>query len=89
LDVDHYDFKRSDVLYEIEVPAKPIVCAMGERYFTPIKTLNLFSKDWCIYARVTKKHPLRVTHKGGHILKTEIMDSEGSQIEAMFFNDSA
>ena len=62
--------------------------ASSEQYM-PIKVLNTFTKEWTILARVSKKADLKPTSKGGHILKTELIDKLGTQIEAVFFNDAA
>ena len=63
-----------------------------QQKFTSIKDLNTFLFDWKIKARVTKKHPLKQwnNNKGhGTLLNVELIDSDGSQIVATFFNDSA
>jgi len=63
----------------------------GENYM-PIKHLNSFSKDWKIKARVTKKAPLRTWNnsKGtGKLLNIDLVDREGTGIQATFFNDAA
>jgi HKD family nuclease len=46
-------------------------------------------KDWCIKARVTVKSQLRMTTTGKYLLKIELLDGEGSQIEAAFFGGAA
>lgn len=46
--------------------------------YMPISGLNTFTKDWVILARVAKKEPLKPTSKGGHILKTELVDKYGT-----------
>jgi replication factor A1 len=55
----------------------------------PIKALNTFTRDWVVKARVANRSELRTTQKGGQLLKIELVDSYGSQIEGTFFNDSA
>ena len=60
--------------------------------YTPIKSLNTFLYDWKIKARVTKKHPKKMWRnpKGqGTLLNVELIDSQGTQIQATFFNDCA
>ncbi len=54
--------------------------------------MNQFSTDWRVKARLTKKNPLRewTNAKGtGCLLNVELMDKEGTQIQATFFNDGA
>lgn len=46
-------------------------------------------KDWCLKARVTLKTALRVTAKGKSLMKIELLDQDGSQIEAAFFGAAA
>ena len=63
-----------------------------QQVFTPIKDLNTFLFDWKIKARLTKKHNLKTwqNNKGhGTLLNVELIDSEGSQIQATFFNEQA
>ena len=55
----------------------------------PIKALNTFTRDWCIKARVANRGDLRTTQKGGQLLKIELVDQHGTQIEGTFFNDAA
>ena len=55
----------------------------------PIKALNSFSRDWIIKARIAYKGDMKNTRAGGHLLKIEIVDSFGTQIEGTFFNDAA
>lgn len=58
----------------------------------PVKALNQFNKDWCIKVRVLKKNPLR-TYKNargeGCILSFDLIDREGTMIQATCFNDKA
>jgi DNA polymerase III alpha subunit len=46
-------------------------------------------KDFTLMARVAKRSDLRPTKTGGHLLKVELIDKDGSEIEAVFFNDAA
>jgi uncharacterized hydantoinase/oxoprolinase family protein len=55
----------------------------------PIKALNTFSRDWKIQARIASKGEKRATKKGGSIMKIELVDMYGTQIEGTFFNESA
>jgi hypothetical protein len=80
--------QKIDMLYKLQVPKEPKSVKQHEIY-TPIKSLNSFMKDWCIKARVTLKTPLRTTAKGKSLLKIELLDSDGSQIEAAFFGSAA
>lgn len=58
----------------------------------PIKALNQFNRDWCIKARVLKKADLRTFRnaKGeGFILNLDLIDREGTMIQATAFNETA
>ena len=58
----------------------------------PIKALNQFNTDWCIKARVLKKAPLRSYRnaKGeGVILNIDLIDREGTMIQATAFGETA
>ena len=58
----------------------------------PIKALNQFNTDWCIKARVLKKAPLRSYRnaKGeGVILNLDLIDREGTMIQATAFGETA
>ena len=55
----------------------------------PIKALNTFARDWIIKARISNKGDLKTTRNGGFLLKIELVDQYGTQIEGTFFNDSA
>ena len=55
----------------------------------PIKALNTFSRDWMIKARVANRGEMKTTQKGGQLLKIELVDKYGTQIEGTFFNDAA
>jgi replication factor A1 len=60
--------------------------------YTPLKVLNQFSTDWKVRARLTKKGEIRNWNnaKGsGCLMNIELMDKEGTQIQATFFGDSA
>ena len=60
--------------------------------YTPIKSLNAFLFDWKVKARVTKKHGLKVWKNAkseGHVLNIELIDNQGTQILATFYNDVA
>ena len=58
----------------------------------PIKALNQFNADWCIKARILKKADMR-TYKNakgeGCILSLDLIDKEGTMIQATAFNDTA
>lgn len=58
----------------------------------PIKALNQFNNDWRIKARILKKADLRMykNAKGeGCILNLDLIDREGTMIQATAFNDTA
>ena len=58
----------------------------------PIKALNQFNSDWCIKARILKKAPMKnyTNAKGqGCILNVDLIDREGTMIQATAFNETA
>ena len=60
--------------------------------YTPIKSLNTFLFDWKIKARVTKKHSKKQWRNArgvGFLLNIELIDQQGTQIQATFFNEQA
>ena len=61
-------------------------------YYMPVAALNQFNKDWCIKVRVVKKNELR-TYKNargeGCILSFDLIDADGTMIQATCFNDKA
>lgn len=60
--------------------------------YTPIKSLNTFLFDWKIKARVTKKFDLKTWKNAkseGHVMNVELIDNQGTQILATFYNDTA
>lgn len=67
---------------------KPASFDLDSNNYMPIKALNTFSRDWCIKARVANK-VFKPTQKGGQLLKVELVDQYGTQIEGTFFNDGA
>jgi len=60
-----------------------------QNMYMPIKALNTFSRDWKIQARVASKSDKRQTRNGGSLLKIELVDMYGTQIEGTFFNEAA
>lgn len=57
--------------------------------YVPIQALNSYQRDWKIQARVYQKTDKRQTKNGGSILKMELIDNLGTQIEAVAFGDAA
>ena len=58
----------------------------------PIKSLNVYSIDWCIKARIVKKADLRSYKNArgeGTILNLDLIDREGTMIQATAFNETA
>ena len=78
---------------QIKMKAQQMLNPTNQAFqFTPIKTLNTFQFDWKIKARITKKHPKREwknASKSGTLLNIELIDGQGSQIQATFFNEMA
>jgi ssDNA-binding replication factor A large subunit len=63
-----------------------------DNIYTPIKALNTYSFDWKIKVRVIKKFDKREwknARASGSILNVHLVDSEGTQISATFFNQAA
>lgn len=69
-------------------PQKPIEDLASNNYM-PIKALNTFMRDWIIKARVASEVRNNVTKKGGKMMKIELVDQYGTQIEGTFFNEAA
>jgi hypothetical protein len=53
--------------------------------YMPIKVLTTFTRDWRIRARISCKAEKKATKNGGAILKMELVDMYGTQIEAICF----
>lgn len=71
---------------------KRVSVGSSDDIYTPIKHLNTYTMDWKIKARVTKKHEKKTLPRNGSeliILNIDLMDKEGSQIQATFFNEAA
>lgn len=63
-----------------------------EDLYIPIMALNQYSTDWRIKARIIKKGDMRTWNnaKGqGNLFSIDMMDAEGTQIQATFFKESA
>jgi replication factor A1 len=62
-----------------------------DEYYTPIKWLTTFTYDWKIKARVLKKSEIknwRNPRSAGKLMNIELIDMNGTQILATFFNDA-
>ena len=60
--------------------------------YMPVKALNQFSSDWCIKARITKKNDVRSWKNArgeGQLLNIDLIDKEGTRIQATAFNETA
>ena len=67
-------------------PAKPADAYM------PIRALNQFTNDWVVKARVVKKAEMRQwknAKSSGNLLNFDLVDKEGTMIQATAFNDAA
>jgi len=71
-----------------EVP-KPKIEDLASNNYMPVKVLNTFTRDWIIKARISKRGDVKTTRNGGQLLKIEMVDQYGTQIEGTFFNDAA
>ncbi|CAE7333577.1 RPA1 [Symbiodinium natans] len=62
--------------------------------FFPIRELSTYQTKWTIKGRVTSKAPLRTFKQRngsgqGKVFHVELLDAEGGEIRASFFNDAA
>lgn len=59
----------------------------------PIRELSAYQNGWTIKARVTSKAPLRTfqggKNGGGKVFHVDLLDAEGGEIRASFFNSAA
>lgn len=65
---------------------------MSLNQFTPLKVLNPFILDWRIKVRVTRKSTIKEwkNERGeGKILTINLVDCEGTQMQANFYNEAA
>lgn len=56
--------------------------------YTPLKALNLYSTDWVIRVRLTKKYDVKTFKNSrgeGRVLSLELLDEEGTQMMAVIF----
>jgi len=68
------------------------VTSKPSSFYMPIKALNQFSNDWVIKARVVKKAPVKTwtnAKSSGQLLNFDLVDKEGTMIQATAFNDAA
>ena len=59
---------------------------------TPISSLNPYMNRWTIRVRVTNQPAIRTWHNArgdGKVLNVDLLDSEGGEIKAVCFNDTA
>jgi len=68
---------------------KPPIEDLASNNYMPIKSLNTFLRDWVIKARVASDVVNKTTRKGGKMMKIELVDSYGTQIEGTFFDEAA
>jgi len=55
----------------------------------PIRELSAYQRNWTIRARVTLKSPIRTFKQGeGKVFHVELLDAEGGEIRASFFNQA-
>jgi replication factor A1 len=65
--------------------------AIMQGAFFPISELSTYHSKWTIRARVTSKAQIRTFRKGngeGKVFHVELLDAEGGEIRASFFNDA-
>jgi replication factor A1 len=68
--------------------------ATTEQAFFPISEISTYHPQWKIRARITAKAPLRTFSKsnnpnGGKVFSVDLLDAEGGEIRASFFNEAA
>jgi len=65
---------------------------VAQEVFFPIRELSTYQAKWTIRARVTNKATLRSWKKNdreGKVFSADLLDAEGGEIRASFFNDAA
>ncbi len=79
------------ILPPVSAPSAPTPQSHAPPVYRPISSLSLYSTDWTIKVRLTKKGEIK-TYKNqrgsGHILPLELLDEDGTQIIAALFNQS-
>lgn len=60
----------------------------SKRPLQPISALNPYNNSWAIKAKVVSKAPLR-SFSRGNVFNAEIVDEQGTAIEATFWRDAA
>lgn len=60
----------------------------SKRPLQPISALNPYNNNWSIKAKVLSKQPKRAFSKG-FLLNVELVDEQGTAIEATFWRDAA
>jgi replication factor A1 len=64
---------------------------VAEQSYLPIGELSAYQTKWVIKARVTNKAPMRTWSKNGNegkVFHVELLDAEGGEIRASFFNQA-
>jgi len=72
--------------------SRPVVRDAGGGNYMPISALNPYANRWTIKARVTSKSDLKTwaNNKGeGTLFSIDLLDSQGSEIRATFFKETA
>ncbi|KAL4439681.1 hypothetical protein ABPG75_002682 [Micractinium tetrahymenae] len=64
------------------------VGSVSKRPLQPISALNPYNNNWSIKAKVVSKQPKRAFSKG-FLLNVELVDEQGTSIEATFWRDAA
>jgi len=63
--------------------------AAASQAIFPIRELSAYQRNWTIRARVTMKAPVRTFRSGeGKVFHVELLDAEGGEIRATFFNQA-
>jgi replication factor A1 len=72
-------------------PAPPSASALASvrKAAQPIHTLNPYSATWTVRAKVTSKGPLRSTASGTSVFSAELVDANGTPVEATFWREAA
>ena len=81
--------KTASPVKQVERPPQKPIEDLASNNYMPIKALNTFMRDWIIKARVASDVKNIITKKGGKMMKIELVDQYGTQIEGTFFGEAA
>merc|ERR1712195_309741 len=72
-------------------PTSALPSVQEDDGFFPINSINQFTTDWRFKARLLKKsiREYKNDRGQGHICNLDLIDKDGTMIQATFFNDMA